>query len=420
MSTPPRWLRSSACLFAICGSLLCAFSSATLDGQSSAARATTETRAIWVTRATLTTPTAIAEMVRTAKASGFNTLIVQVRGRGDAYYRSSIEPRAAELASRPDFDPLAETLELAHRAGLRVHAWLAVNLVSSAFELPASRQHLVYRQPDSLMVPRELAGELLTIDPRSPEYVGRIARWTRTHSAEVEGLFTSPTHPAVTAHLVAVVNEIAQRYPVDGIHLDYARYPNANFDFSRTTLQQFKQTIRTEISDEQRRAADAREAIDPLAYPNMFVARWQGFLRSRMTSLVMRLRTVAKAARPDIVISAAVIPDLAQAHDARFQDWRTWLDLSIIDVLCPMAYTQELDLFEKQIAAAQEVAGGRPVWAGVGAYRLTTAATLEHIAAARRQKAAGVILFSYDSLITPPNSAQSLAQLGRAAFAGEN
>ena len=34
----------------------------------------------------------IEQMVRAAQTGGFNTLIVQVRGRGDAYYDSALEP----------------------------------------------------------------------------------------------------------------------------------------------------------------------------------------------------------------------------------------------------------------------------------------------------------------------------------------
>ena len=50
-------------------------------------------------------------MVAAAQAGGFNTLLVQVRGRGDAYYSGTIEPRAAELAGKPSFDPLATVLD---------------------------------------------------------------------------------------------------------------------------------------------------------------------------------------------------------------------------------------------------------------------------------------------------------------------
>jgi len=393
-----------------------ALSHAVLRGSTHRQEASTEVRALWVTRTTLASPAAIAQMVKAAQSGGFNTLLVQVRGRGDAYYKSALEPRAGELIARPEFDPLAETLALAKPAGLKVHAWVNVNLVSSAVDLPSSRQHIIYRQPDWLMVPRELASEMLNVDPRSPAYVGRLARWARARPDEVEGLFASPIHPWAATHIAAVITDIVTRYAVDGVHLDYLRFPNEEFDYSRAALQQFKVAVRPTLSAAEKRRADTQDAIDPLAYPTLYRDRWLSFRQSRLTTLVMRIRTAVKAARPAAVLSAAVVPDLEQATLTRFQDWRTWLDQSLIDVLCPMAYTQNVELFEKQIAAAQDYAGDRPVWAGVGAYRLTPAATLQHIAAARRQRAAGVILFSYEALVTAPNSAASLTALGRAAF----
>src|SRR5262245_22450828 len=218
-----------------------------------------DVRALWVTRTTLATPAGIVQMVRAAQDGGFNTLLVQVRGRGDAYYKSQFEPRAAELERLPDFDPLAETLELAHGAGLKVHAWIAVNLISSAVDLPRSRQHIVYRQPDWLMVPRELAAEMLNVDPRSPEYVGRLARWTRVRPNEVEGLYASPIHPWAATHVAAVVGDLVKAYDIDGVHLDYVRYPGDEFDYSRFALQQFKVTVRPELSEDERRRADAQD-----------------------------------------------------------------------------------------------------------------------------------------------------------------
>ena len=77
---------------------------------SSSSASNNEVRALWVVRTTLTSPEKIQEMVNKASAANFNTLIVQVRGRGDAYYKSRHEPRAIELKDQPAaFDPLATT-----------------------------------------------------------------------------------------------------------------------------------------------------------------------------------------------------------------------------------------------------------------------------------------------------------------------
>ena len=81
-----------------------------------------EVRALWVVRTTLDNPDSIRLMVARAHDNGFNTLIVQVRGRGDAFYNSQWEPRAASLSKDPGFDPLALTISEAHKRGLTVHA----------------------------------------------------------------------------------------------------------------------------------------------------------------------------------------------------------------------------------------------------------------------------------------------------------
>src|SRR5262245_25826414 len=146
-STGPSVRLGVALGLALLATWTVAASSAARQNASSRPR-DTETRALWVLRSSLTTPASVATLVRSAREHGFNTLLVQVRGRGDAYYRGGLEPLPAELGRQPEsFDPLADVLTAAHTAGLRVHAWVNVNLVSSAVELPAAREHLIYRHP---------------------------------------------------------------------------------------------------------------------------------------------------------------------------------------------------------------------------------------------------------------------------------
>jgi uncharacterized lipoprotein YddW (UPF0748 family) len=375
-----------------------------------------EVRALWVTRVSLTSHESISVLVRSARASGFNTLLVQVRGRGDAYFADGLEPRADGLAAqRPGFDPLQTVITRARAEGLRVHAWVNVNLVASAAELPSSRGHVVYRHPEWLMVPRPLAVELARAGSRSPEFLGRLARWTRA-TDEVEGLFTTPALPDLAAYTVAVIDDIVARYAVDGMHLDYVRYPGPEFDYNLGVLREFRADVEPRLADAERRRFDPRSVGDLIALTDLYPDRWAGFRRSRLNALVMRIRTAVKQRRPGIVLSAAVFPDATEAAGRRFQDWRFWVENRWIDVVCPMAYTQDAGVFDAQIASARQVAGLGPLWAGIGAYRLTPARTVENIVAARRLGASGVILFSYDSLVQPPRGIDTLASIGRAAF----
>jgi len=399
--------------------VLCALAlpAALAGSPAGAARPRDEVRALWVTRGSLVSPGAIAAMVRSAAASGFNTLLVQVRGRGDAYFSSRHEPRADVLAPQPaTFDPLAETIALARAHGLRVHAWVNVNLVSSGTNLPLARTHVVYQKPEWLMVPRELAFEIARIDVRSPQYLGRLARWTRAESG-TEGLYLSPVHAGAVDHLVAILDHLASAYTLDGIHLDYVRYPGPQFDYSRAALQEFRAYLLPEMTAPERARFAGADISTLVGLTDVYPQRWGDFRRSRLNTLVMRARTAIKRHRPDLLFSAAVYPDAAEAARTRLQDWRTWIENGMIDVVCPMAYTPDATTFAEQIASVRQVASGQPVWAGIGAYRLSSSQTIENIRTARRLGADGIVLFSYDSLTRPPNGADYLSVVGRAAFA---
>jgi uncharacterized lipoprotein YddW (UPF0748 family) len=405
--------RSSFLGILIVGTALLACSGAIDRAQAPA----TEVRALWVTRASLTSPASIDAVVDSASASGFNALLVQVRGRGDAYFSSAVEPRADALVGQPpDFDPLDLVLRRAHAHGLRVHAWIDVNLISSAAEFSSSRSHVVWRHPEWLMVPRSLAYDLAHIDPRSPEYVGKLARWTRA-ADDVEGLFASPIQADAADHVVHVVDDLVQRYPVDGVHLDYIRYPGPDFDYSLGALTAFRADLDAAMTPAERRRFDPTSIAALMAATDNYPERWTGFRKSRLNALVLRLRTIVKARRPEAVLSAAVYPDATEAATLRFQDWPMWVENRWLDVVCPMVYTPDARTFAVQMALVRQMAGTQPVWAGIGAYRLSAAQTVDNIVTARKLGASGIVLFSYDSLVHPPRGTEYLTSVSRDAFA---
>ncbi len=379
--------------------------------------AVTEVRALWVRSTSLTSPAAVTAMVKSAQAGRFNTVLVQVRARGDAYFASRLEPRAAALDAQPDsFDPLALTLQLAHARGIRVHAWIDVGLVSSAVQLPTSRAHVVNRHPEWLMVPRELARDMALLDAKSQLYLEKLTRWTRAQSGEVEGLYLSPIPEDAADATVAIVADVVARYPVDGVHLDYVRYPNDEFDYSLGALQAFRADILRGLDPAARRQKEHEAGTELSAWPEAFPDRWREFRRDRLTRLVTRIRDSVKARRRDIIVSAAVPPDAAGAANARLQDWATWVRQGLLDVVCPMAYATDRATFTAQMTQATQMAGLRPVWAGIGAYRLSSSDTVENIRIARSLGATGIVLFSYDALIALPRGFEYLAQVSNAAF----
>jgi uncharacterized lipoprotein YddW (UPF0748 family) len=380
-----------------------------------------EVRGLWVIRSTLTSPARINELIRSAIDGGYNTLLVQVRGRGDAYYQSSLEPRAAELAGQPQsFDPLALTIERAHAAGLTVHAWLNVNLVAGAATPPQGTAHIAAREPGWLMVPRQLAGALLRLNPNSPAYLNQLTRWTRGQSNSVEGLFLSPIPEASQQYTLSIVRDLLARYALDGLHLDYIRYPTNDFDYSAAALEAFRAHLVPSVSASDRTRLDGLAKRDPLAWTSAYPQPWEDFRRERLNLLVERIRGLVREARPTAILSAAVVPVAADARRIKLQDWSLWARTGLIDVVCPMAYATTTPEFTRQMADTKAGAFGRPVWAGIGAWRLPVARTAEHIRAARRSEAAGILMFSYDGLMTAVSPrGRYFAQLRPAVVEGD-
>jgi uncharacterized lipoprotein YddW (UPF0748 family) len=110
--TPRALHRWSVVLALMAGASLGAAAAARPGSQGAVAGG--EVRGLWVVRDSLASRAAIESVVQRAVANGFNTLFVQVRGRGDAYYTSGIEPRGYGLDALPAaFDPLSTILDLA-------------------------------------------------------------------------------------------------------------------------------------------------------------------------------------------------------------------------------------------------------------------------------------------------------------------
>jgi len=364
-----------------------------------------EVRALWVVRTTLSHPDSIRVMVERAARAGFNTLIVQVRGRGDAYYQSRWEPRPASVDRHgSSFDPLDLVIREAHARGLGVHAWVNAHLVGGMGALPTDPTHLIRSRPDLLGVPRELARDLFRMDPFSPRFAEALLEYARANTDRIEGMYTAQSHPEVKEHLYSIWMDLLESYELDGLHFDYIRYPNPEFDYSRVALERFRVWVSPRLSLARREELEAAYRRDPLAYVDALTGPWGEFRRNQITELVERIYHGVKKRNPEVVVSAAVFANADDAFRSRFQDWRGWVQAGILDAVAPMAYTPENDRFETQIRDAVEAVGADRVWAGVGVYQNSYQGTLDKIRIARELGTRGVVLFSYDWAVSEGES----------------
>ncbi len=339
----------------------------------------------------------IDQAMEYAYNSGYNHVFVQVRGRGDAFYKSSLEPRGESVREPASFDPLEFVIREAHARGIAVHAWVNTHLVWGPAELPQSPDHIVNAHPEWLSVPRELGRELAAVDPFESHFVDRLIQYAEENSSTVEGVYTSPSHPAVQDHVHAIWMNLARRYDLDGLHFDYIRFPSASYDYSIGAIDRFRIWLRGQLTEERWVKLNQAHESDLYAFVDGEAELWNQFRRGHITHLVERIYRDVKAFNPHLTISAAVIADTELALSDRFQAWPEWLEQGIIDVAVPMAYTRDPERFRELVRTARSAVQVRErVWAGIGAYMNTIEATIGMIDIARSEDVGGVVLFSYD------------------------
>ncbi len=356
----------------------------------------TEARGMWVVRTDLTSPEKITTAIKYAVDNNFNFLVVQVRGRGDAFYNSHFEPRAEALEGQPaDFDPLKMYVEEGHKAGLQIFAWLNTHYSWESATLPKSPEHVVNKHPEWLM------------RTEKNEY-------TLVGGGETEGAYTCPSNPLVKQHVKNVFLDVVKNYDVDGINFDYVRYPNPEFCFCDGCMSRFKAQMDKEISADKK--AELTASKDRLAYTKAFPKEYDQFRRDQITDLVGQIYHGAKKIKPKILVTADVFPGSDDAYNRRFQDWKLWMKTGIMDILMPMAYAEDTEKWKKNVEDEMTARGDRLVYAGLGQWQITAESCIEKIKAGRKLGADGFCLFAYGSATNDGTDDAYLKKIKAAVF----
>src|SRR5690554_6350738 len=242
------------------------------DGTNATGVPATEVRAVWLTTnygldwpRNRTSHEAqkqeLIEILDNLQKFHFNTVMFQVRARGEVLYRSVLEPMSSLIIpagpGQPPFDPLAFAIEECHKRGMEIHAWMVTYPLGAERHVRSLGQRSIIRKQTSLT--KRFQGEWF-LDPRNPrtdDYlialvmeVVEIYAWMVTYPSWAERhvrslgqrsitlkapfltkrfqgeWFLDPGNPSTVDHRIALVMEVVENYDVDGIHFDYLRYPD--------------------------------------------------------------------------------------------------------------------------------------------------------------------------------------------------
>ena len=137
--------------------------------------------------------------------ANINTVLFQTRVRGTTVYPSAIEPWDPILTNRPGmspgYDPLLFCINECHKRGMECHAWIVTIPIGKANNYGCQQLRKKY-----------------------PKRIVKIG----------EEYYMNPELPETGDYIAGICREVAHRYDIDGIHLDYIRYPETwKFKYSR-------------------------------------------------------------------------------------------------------------------------------------------------------------------------------------------
>ncbi len=339
-----------------------------------------EARGVWMSRFEYTNDSSranpeagkqrIRDVFEQARRAKFNMIIFQVRGNGDAFYRSAYEPWSqlltGTLGQDPGWDPLQFAVEEAHRLGLELHAWVnTFPIWRGKTPPPESTPRSIYLEHPEWLV-CDSAGTPMRL---SDGYVN-----------------ISPGVPAARQHVLNVATDIAQKYDVDGIHFDYIRYPeestNRGYSHDSISVARFN-------------------SIDG----NPKKLAWDHWQREQVNQFVADAYNTITQLKPWVKMSASVIGKYRgtgwTAYSAVYQDPRAWMELGKIDFIVPMVYWQREHPTHPFVPLVTEwqdrVAYDRQVFPGLSAglqQRFGWKEIAAEVAEVRKKGLPGVVFFS--------------------------
>ncbi|MGL6342220.1 MAG: glycoside hydrolase family 10 protein, partial [Waterburya sp.] len=340
--------------------------------------ADSEIRGMWLDRGTIVKAKSEQDLIpifdRMATA-GINTVFFETINSGYTIYPSKIAPQQNPLVA--DWDPLKAAVKLAHERGMELHAWVWT------FAAVNQRHNLI------LNLPRNYLGPVLS---KHPDWGMTDQEGSRFDYASGK-VFFDPANPDVRNYLASLLAEIATNYQVDGIHLDYIRYPfespngRITYGYGIAAREQFQ----------------AQTGYDPIELnPNHPLwSEWTEFRVKQIDSFVASASKGLKQLRPNLTISTAVFPMPKRERLTKIQQhWEEWVKKEWIDILVPMTYAEDTETLQTLTSPllSEFRQGNALLLPGIRLLNISDVAALDQMQLLRGMSTEGYALFAAENL----------------------
>ena len=350
-----------------------------------------EIRALWLDRAAIVaagSEKALESLFDRLAAAGVNTIFFEAVNAGYPLYPS-------QVAAQPNpqiqgWDPLATAVRLAHARNMTLHAWVWV--------FAAGNQN--YNR--LLNLPSDYPGPILARHPDWASYDNQ----GRLILPGQDKPFLDPANPEVRRYLLSLLQELTSRYAIDGVHLDYIRYPfqdpqaGRSHGYGEVSRWQFHRLTGV---DPLTLTAAAHAPLTPsqAAAQQVLWRRWTDFRQQQVTEFVAQISSTLHRQRPELVLSAAVFAQSAADRRERIQqDWETWARTGALDWVVLMSYAETTPDFQELAGPwlGTDFLGSALVIPGIRLLNLSASALADQIQLARDWPTPGYALFAASHL----------------------
>ncbi len=336
-----------------------------------------ELKGTWI-RPTEKSVQAVQNTLNKIKNTGINNVFLETYFHGRTIFPSEVMEQYGFEKQNPDFqnfDALAVWVKEAHRRGIKVHVWFESFYVGN--RSPESNQKSILAvKPEWQNRTRQKAF-----------YLGYVQ-----HPNEHNGYFLDPANPEVIDFLTKLINEIVTKYNVDGINIDYVRYPNIakenygnQWGYTPYARDEFMKIYEIDPLD-----------IEP---KGAMWDNWCDYRRDKISNYVQRASQIIKSKNK--IVSAVIFPDYKVSLQTKHQDWAYWINQKYLDAITPLILTSDDDLAKSMLEEIKKKASSNTiVYPGLfaGFIESDPEDLLKQIHIIRKLGLGGVILFDWAHL----------------------
>lgn len=344
-----------------------------------------ELKGIWI-RPMETSQVQIEATLDKLKELGINNIFLETYYHGMTIFPSKTMKDYGFPVQRKQFadvDLLKIWLNAAHKRNMKLHVWFQTFYLGNDYVSPVPKIMRI-KHPDWLNRQHWCASAVVA----------------QPSNAEHQGYFLDPANPEVQEYLITLLKEIATNYDIDGINIDYIRYPVAapsnspeylamSWGYTPYCMQEFKKLY---------------GVMPTTILPNtQNWKRWEEFRQNKLTEFVQKLDEVRNT-RHRMLFSAVVFPDKEVSASIKLQDWGTWAKNRYFDAFTPLFLSSNIDFTKKALREMKNITPPQvKIYAGLFTPFTQTDPTnlLLEIRATRELNADGVLIFDYAHFTKP-------------------